>query len=120
VVGTSTGGGSGPRTEVDGGNTNPCTQEPGVVAAADIVALDGDDDEEEVVGSSKRAKRCTSVVWKYFTKRTIVIIEEGGKKYEQLWGHCNFPHCKHKYRAESNNGTNAFRNHLKSCHSIVK
>ena len=62
VVGTSTGGGSGPRTEVDGGNTNPSTQEPGVVAAADIVALDGDDDEEEVVGSSKRAKRCTSTV----------------------------------------------------------
>ena len=119
VVGTSTGGGSGPGTEVDGGNTNPSTQEPGVVAAADIVVLDGDDDEEKVVGSSKRAKRCTSAVWKYFTKRTIVI-EEGGKKYEQLWGHCNFPHCKHKYMAESNNGTNVFRNHLKSCHSIVK
>ena len=83
------------------------------------MALDGDDDEEEVVGSSKRAKRCTSAVRKYFTKHTIVI-EEGGKKYEQLWGHCNFPHCKHKYRAESNNGTNAFRNHLKLCHSIVK
>jgi len=62
MVGASTGGGSGPRTEVDGGNTNPCTQEPGVVAAADIVALDGDDDEEKVVGSSKRAKRCTSTV----------------------------------------------------------
>jgi len=62
VVGTSTGGGSGPGTEVDGGNTNPSTQEPGVVVAADIVALDGDDDEEEVVGSSKRAKRCTSTV----------------------------------------------------------
>jgi hypothetical protein len=58
-------------------------------------------------------------VWKFFTKRTLVV-EVDGKKYEQLWGHCNFPKCKQKYRAESNYGTNAFRNHLKSHHKQVK
>ena len=43
-----------------------------------------------------------------------------GQKYEQLWGYCNFPKCKQRYRAEGNHGTTGFKNHLKSQHSIVK
>jgi hypothetical protein len=83
VVGISTSGGGGtttwrPRTKVGGVNTNHNTQEPDVIVAGDIVALD---DKEGVVGSSKRAKRCTSTMPMYFTKHTI-FIEEGGKKYE--------------------------------------
>jgi hypothetical protein len=58
-------------------------------------------------------------VWKYFTKETVVL-EVDGKKYEQLWGYCNFPKCKQRYRAESNYGTNAFRDHLKSRHRLLK
>jgi len=58
-------------------------------------------------------------VWNYFTKKKLVV-EVNGKKYEQLWGFCNFPNCNTKYIAECNNGTTGFRNHLKSSHSIVK
>jgi hypothetical protein len=43
-----------------------------------------------------------------------------GKNYIQTWGHCNFPRCRAKYRAESNQGTTGFQNHLKSAHNIVK
>jgi hypothetical protein len=43
-----------------------------------------------------------------------------GKNYIQTWGHCNFPKCRAKYRAESNQGTTRFQNHLKSAHNIVK
>jgi hypothetical protein len=89
-------------------------------STANIVNID-DDEEGEVVGtrSEKRKKKCTSVIRKYFTKKTEVV-EVDGKKYEQVWGYCNFPNCKQKYRAECNYGTNGFRNHLKSAHSVVK
>ncbi len=76
-----------------------------------------DDDETQVSG--KRQKRCTSMVWKYLTKKTV-IVEVEGKKYEQVWGHCNFQNCKVKYRAESHNGTTGFKNHLRTAHSIVQ
>jgi hypothetical protein len=99
------------------------TQTQGALGTQDILAIDDDEEEdveeEEANGSGKRKKRCTSAVWKFFTERTLVV-EVDGKKYEQLWGHCNFPKCKQKYRAESNYGTNAFRNHLKSQHKQVK
>lgn len=93
----------------------------GNLSTAEILALDDDDPEaEEVAGlTGKRKKRCTSAVWQYFTKR-VVEVEVDGKKYEQLWGYCNFPKCKQRYRAESTNGTNAFRSHLRTSHSIVK
>lgn len=58
-------------------------------------------------------------MWEHFTKKTV-IIEENGKKYEQEWGYCKFPRCRKKYRADSNYGTSGFRNHLKSAHNIVK
>jgi hypothetical protein len=101
------------------------TQNQGTVPTADLIALDEDDDDdgegegEEVPGTSKRKKRCTSIVWKYFTKKTE-IVEVDGKKYEQLWGYCNYPRCKQRYRAECNYGTSGFRNHLKSAHKTLK
>jgi hypothetical protein len=61
--------------------------------------------------SRKRQKRCTPWVWEYFTKTEIV--EEHGKKYEQVWGYCNFPRCKTRYRSECNHGTTGFSNNLK-------
>jgi hypothetical protein len=72
-----------------------------------------------MTGTRKRQKRRTSIIWKYFTKETMEV-EVNGKKFEQLWAYCNFPKCKQRYRVESNHGTNAFRNHLRSHHSIVK
>ncbi|KAF0891302.1 hypothetical protein E2562_009477 [Oryza meyeriana var. granulata] len=67
----------------------------------------------------ERSKKCTSSVWKYFTKKKEVL-EVDGKQFEQLWGYCNFPNCKQRYRAEGVCGTTAFKNHLKSKHSIVE
>jgi hypothetical protein len=91
-----------------------------VVASVDIASLDDDDEDmQEMTGTGKRQKRHTSIVWKYFTKETVEV-EVNGKKYEQLWAYCNFPKCKQRYRAESNHETNAFCNHLRSHHSIVK
>jgi hypothetical protein len=72
-----------------------------------------------MTGIGKRQKWHTSIVWKYFTKETVKV-EVNDKKYEQLWSYCNFPKCKQIYRAKSNHGTNAFRNHLRSHHNIVK
>jgi hypothetical protein len=88
------------------------------LSTEEIIALEDDDPEvEEVAGTTgKRKKRCTSVVWQYFTKK-VEVVEVEGKKYEQLWGYCNFPRCKQRYRAESVNGTNAFRSHLRSTQS---
>ena len=54
---------------------------------------------------AKRQKKCTSDVWQYFTKKTV-IIEDNGKVYQQIWAHCDFPKCKHKGRCESNYGKN--------------
>ena len=78
-----------------------------------------DEDEEQAHLSGKRFKKCTSIVWNYFTKK-LEILEVDGKQFEQLWGYCNFPNCKQRYRAEGACGTTAFKNHLKSKHSIVE
>jgi len=109
----------GKQPSIDGSDMQ--TQGQGVERAADIVSVDDDDGEADELTPSKgkRQKKCTSDVWNYFTKKTVVV-EVNGKKYEQLWGFCNFPNCNTKYRAECSNGTTGFRNHLKSSHSIVK
>ncbi|KAJ1296158.1 hypothetical protein BS78_01G278200 [Paspalum vaginatum] len=87
-----------------------------------VVQIDDDEgggnDGATGTGTVKRQKRLTSNVWEHFTKKTV-IVEENGKKYEQMWGFCNFPRCRAKYRAECNYGTSGFRNHLKSVHHIV-
>lgn len=74
---------------------------------------------EDDVPTGKRQKKCTSNVWQYFTKKKLVI-EDNGKTYVQLWAHCNWPRCKHKGRCESNYGTTGFWTHLRVAHSIVK
>ncbi|KAG2540024.1 hypothetical protein PVAP13_9NG518114 [Panicum virgatum] len=50
--------------------------------------------------------------------KKIVVIEDNGKVYQQMWAHCDFPKCKHKGRCESNYGTNGFWTHLRVAHSI--
>ncbi|KAF0911810.1 hypothetical protein E2562_012299 [Oryza meyeriana var. granulata] len=69
-----------------GGDTRNQEEGQHTLSTEEILALDDDDPEkEEVAGSTgKRKKRCTSVVWQYFTKKTMVV-EVDGKKYEQLW-----------------------------------
>lgn len=105
-----------PRIGIDGTNTQVIAPATGIVSIDD----DKEDGEGHVGGNNKkRQKRCTSWVWEYFSKKNVVI-EENGKKYEQVWGHCNFARCKAKYRAECNHGTTGFSNHLKSAHKIVK
>ena len=71
-----------------------------------------DEDEEQAHLSGKRFKKCTSSVWKYFTKKKEVVEVEG-KQFEQLWGYCNFANCNQRYRAEGVCGTTTFKNHLK-------
>ncbi|CAD6229250.1 unnamed protein product [Miscanthus lutarioriparius] len=78
-----------------------------------------DDDPEQARLSGKRFKKLTSWVWQYFTKKKE-YVEVEGKLVEELWGHCNFSRCDHKYRAEGSNGTTSFKHHLLSKHSIVK
>ncbi|CAD6249720.1 unnamed protein product [Miscanthus lutarioriparius] len=94
----------------------PVTDTP---AAPVNIGEDDQDDEEQAHLSSKRYKKCTSHVWKYFTKKKEVI-EVDGKQYEQLWGYCNFARCNKRYRAEGPCGTTAFKSHLRSKHSIVE
>jgi len=103
----------------------------GVVGGAQVQAQKGnntdnainvEDDAGHIDGDgppAKRQKKCTSDVWQYFTKKTV-IIEDNGKVYQQIWAHCDFPKCKHKGRCESNYGTNGFWTHLRVAHSIVK
>ncbi|KAF0934275.1 hypothetical protein E2562_024465 [Oryza meyeriana var. granulata] len=69
-----------------GGDTRNQEEGQHTLSTVEILALDDDDpEEEEVAGSTgKRKKRCTSVVWQYFTKKTVVVKVDG-KKYEQLW-----------------------------------
>ncbi|KAF0888893.1 hypothetical protein E2562_019400 [Oryza meyeriana var. granulata] len=78
-----------------GGDTRNQEEGQHTLSTKEILALDDDDpEEEEVAGSTgKRKKKCTSVVWQYFTKKTVVV-EVDGKKYEQMWDYCNFPRCK--------------------------
>jgi len=83
--------------------------------AADPIIVEGDDP----LPPGKKQKKCTSDVWQYFTKKRVVI-EDNGKIYEQIWAHCDFPRCKHKGRCESNYGTTGFWTHLRVAHSIVK
>ena len=88
--------------------------------AANAIIVEGDDpvvDEDEHRG--KRVKRCTSDVWEHFTKKELVI-EDNGKTYVQRWAYCKWPKCKHKGRCESNYGTTGFWTHLRVAHSIVK
>jgi hypothetical protein len=92
---------------------------PDVINVDNLEEEDNDEDEEQAQLTSKRRKRCTSEVWKYFTKK-IEIVEVNGQKYEQLWGYCKFPKCKQRYRTEGHHGTTGFKNHLKSQHRIVK
>jgi hypothetical protein len=96
------------------------------IAAPDVVNVedpedDSEEEEEEDQAqlTGKRRKKCTSFVWKYFTKK-LEVIEVNGVTYEQLWGYCNFPKCKQRYRAEGCNGTTGFKNHLKSQHSVSR
>jgi hypothetical protein len=77
------------------------------------------DDEGDLPPSGKRRKKCTSDVWEHFTKKRLVI-EDNGKTYVQLWAYCKWPRCKHKGRCESNYGTTRFWTHLRVAHSVVK
>lgn len=67
--------------------------------AANAIAVQDDEPvqvKDEDDPSGKRLKKCTSDVWQYFTKKKIVI-EDNGKIYVQAWALCNFPNkCKHK------------------------
>jgi hypothetical protein len=100
----------------DGGSGNQGTTggQQGA-GAADPIIVEGDDP----LPPGKKQKKCTSDVWQYFTKKRVVI-EDNGKIYEQIWAHCDFPRCKHKGRCESNYGTTGFWTHLRVAHSIVK
>jgi hypothetical protein len=93
---------------------------PARTAPAEVINVDPEDGEEEEQAhlTGKRYKKFTSNVWKYFTKK-VEVVEFEGKLYEQLWGYCDYPRCTKRYRAEGACGTTAFKNHLKSCHSIV-
>ena len=78
-------------------------------------AINVEDDAGHIDGDgppAKRQKKCTSDVWQYFTKKTMVI-EDNVKVYQQMWSHCDFPKCKHKGRCESNYGTTSFWTHLR-------
>ena len=58
--------------------------------AANAIIVEGDDpvvDEDEHRG--KRVKRCTSDVWEHFTKKELVI-EDNGKTYVQRWAYCKW------------------------------
>jgi hypothetical protein len=71
------------------------------------IEIDVTDINQDGSPAGKRAKKCTSDVWQYFTKKDE-IVEVDGNKYVQTWGYCNFPKCRAKYRAESNHGTMGF------------
>jgi len=84
----------------------------GFVAAgtstASAISVDGDEPVQEGdVHCGKRHKRCTSNVWQYFTKKRVVV-EDNGKTYVQMWAHYKWPRCKHKGRCESNYGRTGF------------
>ena len=65
------------------------TNTDNAINVEDDAGIDGDGP------PAKRQKKCTSDVWQYFTKKTV-IIEDNGKVYQQIWAHCDFPKCKHK------------------------
>lgn len=86
-----------------------------IVEGDDPVVKDGDGNGQ----SGKRQKRCTSRVWDHFTKKDLVI-EDNGKIYTQKWAYCNHPKCRFKGRCETNYGTTGFWTHLKVAHCVVK
>ncbi|KAG2649578.1 hypothetical protein PVAP13_1NG120338 [Panicum virgatum] len=104
--------------QIDEHNVAPATRAPEVVVVDDQDQED-EEDKDQVHLTGNRKKKCTSDVWNYFTKK-IEIVEVDGKQYEQLWGYCDFPKCKQRYRAEGIHGTTRFKNHLRSAHGIVK
>ncbi|XP_066319896.1 uncharacterized protein [Miscanthus floridulus] len=113
------GSGSGGNGAADGGNVGQ--QGLQGTDTTNAITIEGDEhvpvEDDQPCG--KRQKRCTSDVWQYFTKKRVVI-EDNGKTYVQVWAHCKWPRCKHKGRCESNYGTTRFWTHLRVAHSIVK
>ena len=79
------------------------------------IILEGDEPHPH----GKKLNKCTSDVWQYFTKKQLVI-EDNGKTYVQRWTYCKWPKCKHKGICESNYGTTGFWTHLRVAHSVVK
>ncbi|WVZ79234.1 hypothetical protein U9M48_026838 [Paspalum notatum var. saurae] len=110
-------GGNGTQVQAERGSGHQGSDAQNHVLIAGEEHMQGQD--EDTQPSGKRAKKCTSDVWQYFTKKKV-IIEDKGKTYLQVWAHCDFPNCKHKGRAESNYGTTGFWTHLRTTHSIVK
>jgi len=90
-----------------------------IVEGDDPAVQDGDGDGDGDERSGKRQKRCTSGVWEHYTKKELVI-EDNGKTCVQRWAYCKFPKCKFKGRCESNYGTTGFWTHLRVSHSVVK
>ena len=113
--GSGSGGDTGTGVANGGSGNQGTTGGQQGVGAADPIIVEGDDP----LPPGKKQKKCTSDVWQYFTKKRVVI-EDNGKIYEQIWAHCDFPRCKHKGRCESNYGTTGFWTHLRVAHSIVK
>ncbi|CAA0822356.1 Unknown protein [Striga hermonthica] len=101
------------------GANYPGGQEGANTANATVVEGDEAPSGDEYEPDGKRQKSCTSGVWKYFTKKKLVI-EDNGKVYIQKWAHCNYPKCKHKARCEGNYGTTGFWTHLRVAHSVQK
>lgn len=113
--GGAAGGGSGGAG--GGGGTGAATA--GVVSGVQVQAVAGTDTANAIIVDgdavvidedgppAKRVKKCTSDVWNYFNKKTV-IIEDNGKVYEQHWAFCNYEKCKFKGRCESNYGTTGF------------
>ena len=90
-----------------------------IVEGDDPAVQDGDGDGDGDERSGKRQKRCTSGVWEHYTKKELVI-EDNGKTCVQRWAYCKFPKCKFRGRCESNYGTTRFWTHLRVSHSVVK
>jgi hypothetical protein len=117
----STMGSSVPSENANGSVPSDEAQAPAPNSNPDVVQIVPDDEEEEeerVHLTGKRFKSRTSEVWKYFTPK-VEVVEVNGKKYEQMWGYCNFPKCNTRYRAEGTSGTTGFKNHLRTKHSTL-
>jgi hypothetical protein len=102
------------------GGNGGVEQVPRTDTTHDII-IEGDqpilDEDEEPSG--KRKKKCTSDVWEHYTKKKLVI-EDNGKTYLQHWAYGKWPRCKHRGRCESNYGTIGFWTHLRVAHSVQK
>ncbi|CAA0806583.1 Zinc finger BED domain-containing protein DAYSLEEPER [Striga hermonthica] len=118
AVGSGPSGSSGHNVDAAGAN-HPGGQKGANTANAIVVEGDEAPSGDEVEPDGKRQKRCISGVWKYFTKKKLVI-EDNGKVYIQKWAYCNYPMCKHKARCEGNYGTTGFWTRLRVAHSVQK